>query len=85
MRQNIRKIVGNLKFVYVKCSLEECERRDVKGMYKKARENIIKDFTGISSLFEEPNGMADIIVDSEKNDVESCIKEILSKIGLNQL
>lgn len=85
MRQNILKIIGNMKFVYVKCSLSECERRDVKGMYKKARQNIIKDFTGISSLFEEPDGMADIVLDSEKNDVESCIKEVMSKIGFNQL
>ena len=54
-RENARKIVDdNEKFseVYVKCSLEKCEERDVKGMYKKARAGEIKNFTGIDDPYE---------------------------------
>lgn len=54
-RENARKIIGNdFHEVYCKCSLEVCEQRDVKGLYKKARAGIINNYTGISSPYEEP-------------------------------
>lgn len=55
-RDKIREIVENGEFieVFVDCPVEECEKRDVKGLYKKAREGIIKGFTGIDDPYEEP-------------------------------
>ena len=55
-RERVRNLVlhGDFLEVYCKCSLEICESRDVKGMYKKAREGKIPEFTGISSPYEEP-------------------------------
>ena len=83
IRDYSRKEIGTYILVYVKCSIEVCEQRDVKGMYAKARAGEIKQFTGIDSPFEEPD-KADIIVDTDKQTVEES-KEIvlkaLSKMG----
>ena len=83
IREYSRKEIGTYILVYLKCSIEVCEQRDVKGMYAKARAGEIKQFTGIDSPFEEPD-KADIIVDTDKQTVEEC-KEIvlkaLSKMG----
>ncbi len=56
-RENIASIVGNDNFVeiFVNTSLEECERRDVKGLYKKARAGEFKDFTGVNAPYEAPD------------------------------
>lgn len=56
MRLMARDIIGSDRFieVFVNCPLEICEQRDVKGLYKKARMGIIKDFTGIDSVYEPP-------------------------------
>lgn len=78
MREMIRNIVPNLCSIYLKCSLKECQKRDVKGMYEKAKRGEIKDFTGVSAPFEEPD-KADIVIDSEKNSPEVCLKEIIKK------
>jgi adenylylsulfate kinase len=77
IRAYSRKEIGDYILVYVKCSLEECERRDVKGMYAKAREGRIKNFTGIDHPFEEPDS-ADIIVETDKLTIEES-KEIILK------
>ena len=55
-RETAREIIGNESFVeiYINASLEECEKRDTKGLYKKARRGEIKDFTGINAPFEPP-------------------------------
>jgi adenylylsulfate kinase len=76
-----KECVGEENFleVYVKCSLEECERRDVKGLYAKARRGEIKDFTGISSPFEEPID-PDVIVDTEDLTTEEALKIIKDKV-----
>lgn len=55
--------------VYVKCPLAECEKRDPKGLYKKARAGEIRDFTGIDSEYEEPKN-PEIILDTEQNTQE---------------
>lgn len=62
---------------YVKCSLKECEKRDVKGMYTKARAGEIKDFTGVDHPFEDPDNL-DIIVEGDKQSVEES-KELILK------
>jgi adenylylsulfate kinase len=57
MRNMAKSIIGEGNYieVFVDCSIEECERRDVKGLYKKVREEKISDFTGISSDFDIPH------------------------------
>ncbi len=80
-RDMIRSIIPNFKLCYVKCSLELAEKRDVKGMYKKARLGEIKDFTGIDSAFEEPK-QADIVVDTEKYTVHQCVQQILKALNI---
>lgn len=79
-RKMVKEIIGNFKLVFLKCSVKTCEERDVKGMYKKARSGEIKDFTGVSAPFEEPVD-PDVVVDSEENSTEDCVKKILNSIG----
>ena len=64
---------------HVATSLEECERRDRKGLYKLAREGKIKEFTGISDPYEEPT-QAELVVDTEGLDVDYCAQQILLKL-----
>ncbi|KAF2956273.1 adenylyl-sulfate kinase [Marinitoga sp. 38H-ov] len=85
-RENIRKLIPENRFIeiYVKCSLETCEKRDIKGLYKKAREGIIKDFTGISSPYEEPEN-PEIIVNTDKETLEESINKIITYLKNHQL
>ena len=78
MREEIKEIVGadNYIEVYVNTSLAVCEERDVKGLYKKAIEGIIPEFTGISAPYEEPKN-PEITVDSSLWPVEKCVTHIL--------
>ena len=80
-RQIIKDIVGvkNLFEIYVSTSLEECEKRDVKGLYEKARKGLIKDFTGITSKYEPPKN-PDVVIDTQEKDISVCVNEILPKI-----
>ena len=76
-RSSAREIVGSgeqFAECYVKCSLEECERRDVKGMYAKARAGQIKGFTGIDDPYEAPEA-PDLLIDAEHESLsESATK-----------
>jgi adenylylsulfate kinase len=70
--------------VYVKCPVSECENRDVKGLYKKAREGKISDFTGISAPYEEPDE-AEIVIDTRELTIEESVNKVyvyLEKQGL---
>ena len=80
-RKIIKDIVGvkNLFEIYVSTSLEECEKRDVKGLYEKARKGLIKDFTGITSKYEPPKN-PDVVIDTQEKDISVCVNEILPKI-----
>lgn len=78
LRLLAKEIIPNFRLVFVKCGLDTCQKRDVKGMYKKARAGQIKEFTGISSPFDEPKE-ADMIIDTESNNIDDCVKEILDK------
>jgi adenylylsulfate kinase len=80
IREYSRKEIGTYILVYVKCPIEVCEQRDVKGMYAKARAGEIKKFTGIDSPFEEPD-TADIIVDTSKQTVEESKEIILNALN----
>ncbi|HEX9804172.1 MAG TPA: adenylyl-sulfate kinase [Candidatus Dojkabacteria bacterium] len=75
IRDTARDKIQSLILVYVQCSLEECIKRDVKGLYKKALAGEIKEFTGIDSIFEEPIN-PEIIVDTENNSIEDCADKI---------
>ena len=77
VRKMAGEIIGENDFleVFISTPLEVCEQRDVKGLYKKARAGIIKDFTGISAPFEAPeNPFADI--DTSKFTIEECITKL---------
>lgn len=77
-RSRAARIVGAEDFceIYVATPLEECERRDVKGLYAKARRGEIRDFTGISAPFEEPEN-PDLKIDTTNRSVEACTETIL--------
>ena len=81
-RRNAKNIIGE-RFVevYISTPLEECEKRDVKGLYKKARNGEISNFTGITSPYEVPEH-PDITVDTSKYSLEECVDIILK--GLEQ-
>lgn len=82
-RQNARKIIGEENFIeiYVSTPLEECERRDVKGLYQKAREGKIPNFTGISSPYEVPEN-AELVIDTSKQSLEESVEFILNALQL---
>ncbi|HMZ52697.1 MAG TPA: adenylyl-sulfate kinase, partial [Candidatus Sumerlaeota bacterium] len=82
----LQPIAGRFLEVYVKANVAACEKRDPKGLYKKARAGEIKDFTGISASapYEEPKN-PDIVVDTMKNSLAKCVAllvEELEKRGL---
>jgi len=78
-REGVKKIVGSEKYIeiYVNTSIEECERRDVKGLYKEARSGNISNMTGISAPYEAPtNPDFEIITDGQS--IEDSAKEVLT-------
>lgn len=77
-RKLVRDIVGKKDFIeiFVDTSLEECERRDKKGLYKKARAGEIKNFTGIDSPYERPIN-PDIIIKTENESEEEAVQKII--------
>lgn len=79
IRDEIRALEPNFVEVYVKATLEVCESRDVKGLYAKARAGEIKGFTGIDDAYEEPLN-PEIICYTERESIEDCVKQILSKL-----
>ena len=83
-RQNAREIIGDAFMeVYVSTPMEECERRDVKGLYKKARNGELDHFTGVTSPYEVPQH-AEVVIDTSKYSVEACVDQILEQLE-NQL
>lgn len=80
-RENIRSIVKDVNFVeiFVNTSLEECERRDVKGLYKKARAGEIKNMTGISAPYQAPEN-PDIEIKTENESVVAAAQRIVDYI-----
>ena len=81
IRQMAKQIIGADAYleVYVKCPIEICEKRDVKGLYAKARKGEISDFTGISSPFEEPL-QPDLVIDTEKDSLKVSLKTLIEYI-----
>ena len=85
-REFCRSIVGDDEFVevYLNCSLEECERRDVKGLYKRARAGEIKKFTGIDSPYEVPNS-SEISINTKKLTVDESLDSILNYLKMKNI
>ncbi len=77
-RRNARQIIGSDSFleVYVSTPLEECERRDIKGLYKKARRGEVSHFTGISSPYEAPRA-PEVTIDTSTMSLTECVDAIM--------
>ena len=80
-RENAKKLVGNDNFseIYVNASMKECEKRDVKGLYKKARSGDINNMTGISSPYEPPIN-PDLEVKTDFQSIEDSFQQIIDYI-----
>ncbi len=86
-RENVRRIIDagdRFLEVYVKCSLDRCEERDVKGMYKKARAGEIKNFTGLDDPYEVPEN-PDLVVDTEGESLDESVARILDHLKSKNL
>ena len=81
-RREVRELMEKGQFieVFIKCSISECEKRDPKGFYKKARSGEIEQFTGISAPYEEPEH-PEVILDTDKMNTEECVKQILNYLN----
>lgn len=75
-REHAREETTNFIEIYVKASVEECKKRDIKGMYEKAIKGEIKNFTGISDPYEEPPE-PEIVLDTEKESVEESAQKVI--------
>lgn len=85
-RDRVREILEDGEFieVYAKASVETCEQRDPKQLYKKARAGEIKNFTGIDAPYEAPEH-AEIVVDTETTSVEEAVQQILNYLEDKQI
>lgn len=85
-RAQVQQLLEENEFfeVYVECSLNECEKRDPKGLYKKARNQEIKDFTGIDSPYEAPIN-PHLTVNTEKQSLQESVKLIVEFLEQKQL
>jgi len=72
---------GEFVEVFADAPLEECEKRDPKGLYKKARAGEIKEFTGIDSPYEAPAN-AEVVINTAENDIGECVRQLIEKIGV---
>ena len=81
IRQIAKDIIGENDFIeiYINASLKICEDRDVKGLYKKARNGEIKNFTGISATYEEPK-QPNLVIDTTLLSIEESVKKIYDYI-----
>jgi adenylylsulfate kinase len=76
-RKFVSELVGRENYieVFCDCPLEVCIERDVKGLYKKARAGLIKDYTGISSPYENPE--ADLVLNTADDSLDHCVRSVL--------
>jgi len=81
-REKVRKTLGeDFIEIFVDCPISECEKRDPKNLYKKARQGIIKEFTGITSPYEEPEN-PEIVVNTKDQNIDQCVDKILDYLKL---
>src|ERR1700687_4613989 len=74
-----RQEIGNFVEIYVKCPLEVCRQRDVKGLYKLVDEGKIKNFTGVDAPYEEPDH-PDLVIETDKESIEESVERIFAKL-----
>jgi adenylylsulfate kinase len=81
-RERMRGMVQHGDFIEIFCdsTIEICEQRDVKGMYKKARAGQIKDFTGISAPYEKPEN-EELTVNTGTTSLEECVRQVIGEIN----
>jgi adenylylsulfate kinase len=77
-REYVRKLMADWPYfeVYVKCSIEECTKRDTKGLYKKASTGEIRNMTGISAPYEKPEHPS-LIIETDKLGLQQCVDEVI--------
>ena len=77
-REYVRNLMTNWPYyeIYLKCSIEECEKRDPKGLYKKAHTGEIKNMTGISAPYEEPEHPS-LVIETDKLGLQQCVDEVI--------
>jgi adenylyl-sulfate kinase len=78
-REWARQEIGNFVEIYVKCSIDVCRQRDVKGLYKLVDEGKIKNFTGVDDPYEEPE-QPELVIETDKETVEESVARIFSKL-----
>jgi adenylylsulfate kinase len=78
-RNKSRAELGNFVEIYAKCPVEVCMKRDVKGMYKKALSGEIKDFTGVSDPYEEPEH-PELILYTDKETIDESVDKVIKKL-----
>ncbi|GAF16195.1 LOW QUALITY PROTEIN: adenylylsulfate kinase [Bacillus sp. JCM 19046] len=85
-RDTVRALFEQGEFIeiYVNCSLEECEKRDVKGLYKKARQVRSPTFTGISSPYEKPDA-PELVIETDNLSVDEAVQTILTYLKEKQI
>jgi len=85
-RDRVRALVEPDRFVeiYCCCSVEMCEKRDVKGLYAKARKGLIKDFTGISSGYEAPMN-PELSINTEELSLNECVDQVMAYLKLKNV
>ncbi|MCK5005208.1 MAG: adenylyl-sulfate kinase, partial [Candidatus Aminicenantes bacterium] len=85
-RDYAREILGEGRFIeiFVKASIDTCEARDPKGLYKKAKSGEIKEFTGISAPYEEPLN-AEIVLDADTQTIEEEVEIVLNYLKENKI
>ena len=79
VRRECREMIGDFVEVFVKCPVEVCAERDVKGLYKKAMAGEIPHFTGVSDPYEDPEH-AEVIVETDRESVEASVAKVLAKL-----
>ena len=79
VRNEVRKMIGSFVEVYVKCPVEECEKRDVKGLYRKARAGEIKQFTGVDDPYEEPLD-PEVTLHTDRETVDESTMKVIRKL-----
>jgi adenylyl-sulfate kinase len=85
-RAMVRELVGKKEFIeiHIDTPLDVCEGRDPKGLYKKAREGTIKNFTGIDSNYEVPES-PEVVINTAEMSVDECVKVIINYLKENQM
>lgn len=85
-RKMVKDLVNSFEFIeiYMDTPIEECERRDPKGLYKKARKGEIKNFTGIDSDYEVPEN-PDVVVNTVEDSIQECANEVVKYLQANKI